>query len=130
MTKHPEGDDAGLMLRVARGDRRAFEELMLKYQRAVVNTAYMYVGNPSVAEEFAQDVFLRVYRAASRYRPEARFSTWLFTIVRNVCMNYRTREGRYDRQMDPETEAVLELQENPESEMVKKERQRKIQEAI
>jgi RNA polymerase sigma-70 factor (family 1) len=124
--------DVGLMQRVAKEDRAAFEELVLKYQRKVINTIYRYTGNPGVAEELAQDVFVRVFRAAKKYRPEARFSTWLFTIVRNVCANYRTREGKYDRQMDSEASPQLAgpAQQNPEADYLRKEVQQKIQQAI
>src|SRR5262249_25624904 len=120
------------MQRVAKEDRAAFEELVLKYQKKVINTIYRYTGNPGVAEELTQDVFVRVYRAAKNYRPEARFSTWLFTIVRNVCANYRTREGKYDRQMDSEAGPQLAgpAQHNPESDYQRKEVQQKIQQAI
>jgi RNA polymerase sigma-70 factor (ECF subfamily) len=132
MTEHDQDPDVALMLRVAAGDRNAFEQLVLKYQKTVINIAYRYIGNPSVAEELAQDVFVRVFRAAATYKPEARFSTWLFTIVRNVCSNYRTREGKFDHQMDPDSPAllVLHVQESPEEELVKKERQQKVQDAI
>src|SRR5262249_17063234 len=97
-----------------------------------LNTAYRYTGNPSVAEDLAQDVFVRVYRAAANYRPDAKFSTWLFTIVRNLCANYRTREGRYDQQMDPEADAsaALPSQESPEDAVVRKELRQQIQNAI
>jgi len=124
--------DVGLMQRVAKEDRAAFEELVLKYQKKVINTIYRYTGNPGVAEELAQDVFVRVFRAAKKYRPEARFSTWLFTIVRNVCANYRTREGKHDRQMDSEASPLLAgpAQQNPESDYQRKEVQQKIQQAI
>jgi len=124
--------DAALMVRVAKGDRASFEQLVLKYQRSVINTAFRYTGNPSVAEELAQDVFVRVYRAASTYRPDARFSTWLFTIVRNICANYRTREGRYDQQMDADTDpdSYFRQQESPENAVVRKEIQQQVQDAI
>lgn len=124
--------DVALMMRVARGDRAAFEQLVIKYQKAVINTAYRYTGNPSAAEELAQDVFLRVFRAASTYKPDARFSTWLFTIVRNVCSNFRTREGKQDHQTDSEEEAVFvaEKAEDPQSRVLRRERELKIRRAV
>jgi RNA polymerase sigma-70 factor (ECF subfamily) len=124
--------DVVLMLRVADGDRSAFENLVLKYQKAILNTAFRFTGNPAVAEELAQDVFVRVYRAASGYRPEARFSTWLFTIVRNVCMNYRSREGKYDLQMDSELKQEMAAvdQPDPEESLIRIERRRKVRDAV
>jgi RNA polymerase sigma-70 factor (ECF subfamily) len=132
MLAYQDDPDVELMLRVAGGDRLAFENLMLKYQRSVLNTAYRYTGNPAVAEELAQDIFLRVHRAASTYKPEARFSTWLFTIVRNVCLNYRSREGKYDDQIDAELDRDLPAAQkgNPEEDLVRLERDRKIRAAI
>ena len=128
-----EDPDVLLMQRIAREDRTAFEELIARYQKKVLNTIYRYLGNPSVAEELSQEAFIRVYRAAATYQPDAKFSTWLFTIVRNLCMNYRTRQGRHDHQMESDAEPALQLihpRANPEQEMVRKERDLKIQQAI
>ncbi len=130
--KYEDDPDVALMLRVSMGDRIAFESLVSKFQRSVINTAYRYTGNPSVAEELAQDVFVRMYRAAPAYKPEARFSTWLFTIVRNVCANYRERQGRFDRQMDPEADAYLTMQDadNPQDGLIRQEREKRIRNAV
>jgi RNA polymerase sigma-70 factor (ECF subfamily) len=127
-----EDSDVASMMRVARGERAAFEKLVLKYQKAVINVAYRYTGNPGAAEELAQEVFLRVYRAAPTYRPDARFSTWLFTIVRNVCSNYRLREGRLERKTDPEIESfdLSHRGEDPEAQAVRKEREKRIRAAV
>ena len=124
--------DVALMMRVAKGDRGAFEQLVIKYQKAVINTAYRYTGNPAAAEELAQDVFLRVFRSAHTYKPDARFSTWLFTIVRNVCSNFRTRQGKQDQHTDSEEEAssVAASAEDPEHRMLRRERERKIRDAV
>jgi RNA polymerase sigma-70 factor, ECF subfamily len=133
MTQNYQADpDVALMMRVAAGDRSAFEQLVIKYQKSVINTAYRYTGNPAAAEELAQDVFLRVFRAAPTYKPDARFSTWLFTIVRNICANFRSRQGKQDQQTDPEEEAsfVSERTENPEGRMLRQERERKIRKAV
>jgi RNA polymerase sigma-70 factor, ECF subfamily len=129
---YQQDPDVQLMLKAGEGNLQSFEELVLKHQKAVLNAAYRYTGNPSVAEELTQDVFVRVFRAARSYRPEARFSTWLFTIVRNVCMNYKTREGKQDHQMDPENDlaAISQNQENPEQRAIRRELEKKIQRAI
>lgn len=124
--------DVDLMIRVVKGDRPSFELLVTKYQKTVLNIAFRYTGNPAVAEELTQDVFVRVYRAAPAYKPEARFSTWLFTIVRNVCSNYRSREGRLDQQMDSGSDPFYftNPQESPEENLIRSERRKKIREAI
>ena len=129
---YKQDPDVQLMLKAGEGNLEAFEELVLKHQKAVLNAAFRYTGNPSVAEELTQDVFVRVFRAAKSYRPEARFSTWLFTIVRNVCMNYKMREGKQDHQMDAENDLVeiSRSQENPEQRAIRRELELKIQKAI
>jgi RNA polymerase sigma-70 factor, ECF subfamily len=129
---YKQDPDVQLMLKAGEGNLQSFEELVLKHQKAVLNAAYRYTGNPSVAEELTQDVFVRVFRAAKSYRPEARFSTWLFTIVRNVCMNYKMREGKQDHQMDADNDLVeiSQSQENPEQKAIRRELELKIQKAI
>jgi RNA polymerase sigma factor (sigma-70 family) len=125
-------EDATLMVRVRSGDLDAFEFLVQKYRKQIINTAYRYTGNSLVAEDLAQDVFVRVFRAASDYQPEARFSTWLFTILRNVCSNYRTRQGRLDRFIDQaaDPDQGLGKNESAEQRMIRKETENKIQDAI
>jgi RNA polymerase sigma-70 factor (ECF subfamily) len=89
--------DVRLMLRVRDDDASAFEELMLRYQNRVVALLAHMTGQASIAEDLAQDVFLRVYRARKRYIPGAKFSTWLFTITGNVASNaLRTRARRHE----------------------------------
>jgi RNA polymerase sigma-70 factor (ECF subfamily) len=79
--------DVRLMLRVREGDAEAFEELMLRYQNRVVSLLAHLTGHRDLAEDLAQDVFLRIYRARMRYVPGSKFSTWLFTIAHNVAAN-------------------------------------------
>jgi RNA polymerase sigma-70 factor (ECF subfamily) len=129
---HKQDPDVQLMLKAGAGDLHSFEMLVIKYQKSVLNAAYRYTGNPSVAEELAQDVFVRVFRAAPTYKPEARFSTWLFTIVRNVCSNYRTREGKQDHQVDADADlpSIAKDDENPEQAAIRHELECKIQNAV
>ncbi len=79
--------DVRLMLRVVDDDAAAFEELMRRYQSRVIALLAHIVGRRDMAEDLAQDVFLRVYRARKRYVPGSKFSTWLFTITNNVASN-------------------------------------------
>jgi RNA polymerase sigma-70 factor, ECF subfamily len=81
--------DAALMLNVCRGHEPSFETLLVRHRTQVVNHIYRLVHNRAIAEELAQDVFLRVYRFRNRYQPEAKFSTWLFRITTNVALNWR-----------------------------------------
>lgn len=75
------------MLRFQAGDQGAFRQLFDRHKGRVINYCYRYCGNAQIAEELAQETFLRVYRAAARYRPRARFKTWLYKIAANVCLN-------------------------------------------
>ncbi len=87
-------EDARLMLRFRAGDLSAFEDLFARHARPLVNFAFKFVRNREVAEELAQEIFLKVHDAAPTYRVEARFTTWLYRIATNVCLN-ETRRPRY-----------------------------------
>jgi len=87
--------DAALMKRVTQGDQRAFEELVEKYKQPVFNLIYRTLPDAAEAEDLAQACFVQVYKAASRYRVEAKFTTWLFTIARNLCLNEIRRRSRH-----------------------------------
>lgn len=94
--------DVRLMLEVRDGSAAAFEELMLRYQSRLVTVLEHLVGRRGQAEDLAQEVFLRVYRARERYTPGARFSTWLFTIANNVALNAkRSRSRRREVNVEP-----------------------------
>ncbi len=90
----PLDDDATWMQRVAAGDRAAFARLFDRHQRRVVRFCYRFTGDASRAEELAQDVFVRLYRAAPRYEARARFLTFLFHIATNVCLNAQRSPAR------------------------------------
>jgi RNA polymerase sigma-70 factor (ECF subfamily) len=87
--------DAALMLRVQRGDRAAFTELVTKYQQPIYNFILRTLRDETEAEDIAQTAFVQVWKSAARYRPSARFSTWLFTIARNLCLNEIRRRSRH-----------------------------------
>ena len=94
MAANPD-PDAGLMLRVKRGDREAFELLVDKYKQPVTNLIYRTLGDATEAEDLAQNVFVQVYKSAHRYQVSAKFTTWLFTIARNLCLNEIRRRSRH-----------------------------------
>ena len=87
--------DVTLMTRVRDGDTDAFRELIERHQRAVINTIHRALGDAWEAEDLAQRVFLQVYRSAKRYKPTAKFTTWLFTITRNTILNEHRRRARH-----------------------------------
>ncbi len=83
----PVDPDADLMLRIKKGDLKAFEDLMTRHQKAVFNLSYRYVGNAAAAEDLTQDVFLKIYQARLQYKPVAKFKTWMYRIAVNTCLN-------------------------------------------
>ncbi len=83
------------MLRVKQGDMVAFETLVNHYKQPVINFIYRTLPDATEAEDLAQVVFVQIFKSASRYRDSARFSTWLFTIARNVCLNEIRRRSRH-----------------------------------
>lgn len=91
--------DVQLMLRVVDDDHEAFEELVKRYQDRLIGFFYHLLGDRSVSEDLAQEAFLRVYRARSRYEASARFSTWLFRIAHNLASNQRRGMAKRRREV-------------------------------
>jgi RNA polymerase sigma-70 factor (ECF subfamily) len=89
-----------LMLRFQSGDAGAFRELYEEYKSPLLNFIYRFCQDRRVAEELSHEVFIRVYKAASSYRPEAKFSTWIYRIATNICLN-ELRSRRYHYEIDP-----------------------------
>lgn len=109
--------DYALMVRIGNGDHEAFRELVTAYQDVVVGTVARMLGNPSDAEDIAQQVFLRIWRHAKRYQPDAKFTTYLFTITRNLVFNESRRRSRKKEVSSDEREATYQLEsEGPPSE--------------
>lgn len=86
--------DFELMARIASGDDGAFAALFERHYQRVLNIVYRFLGSESEAEDIAQDAFMRIYKAAARYEPTAQFTTWLYQIVANLCLNVRRKRGR------------------------------------
>jgi len=83
------------MLRVKRGDRAAFAALVGKYRQPLFNFICRTLRDEAESEDVAQNVFLQVYKSRQRYQQTAKFSTWLFTIARNLCLNEIRRRSRH-----------------------------------
>ncbi len=88
--------DAEVMLELKAGNMAAFDVLLIKYRKPIIHFMFRMVHNQAVAEELAQEVFLRVYRSRETYRAEARFSTWLYRIATNLGVNH-ARDTRHER---------------------------------
>jgi len=96
-TESAEGlSDAQIMLRVKGGDDSAFEYLVQKYRRPMLSFMYRMAHNSAVAEDLAQEVFLRVYRSREKYEASAKFTTWLYRIASNLAVNH-ARDTRHQR---------------------------------
>ncbi|MGH9588088.1 MAG: RNA polymerase sigma factor [Acidobacteriaceae bacterium] len=132
--------DAEIMLRVREGEDAGFDILIEKYRRPMINFMYRMVHNQAVAEELAQEVFLRVYRSRATYRAEAKFTTWLYRIATNLGVNH-ARDTRYERtaqnvyldQPDPETGTtpdVADATASVEEDLVRGERMRAIRQHV
>jgi RNA polymerase sigma-70 factor (ECF subfamily) len=91
--------DAELMLQVREGDRASFALLLEKHRAPVIHFMHRMVHNQAIAEELAQEVFLRVYRSRESYEPTAKFTTWLFRIATRLALNW-IRDGRCERGLE------------------------------
>jgi RNA polymerase sigma-70 factor (ECF subfamily) len=98
--------DAELMLRVREGDDTSFALLLERHRGPVIHFLYRMVQNPSVSEELAQEVFLRVYRSRATYEPTAKFTTWLFRIATHLALNW-VRDGKKEKGQESLDEQVV-----------------------
>lgn len=119
--------DIALMERVAVGDESAFSDLVERHQHAVVGTIAKMLRDPIEAEDLAQQVFLRIWKHAKRWRPDAKFTTYLFTITRNLVYNESRRRSRRkevsadERQDEKGYEPAAETRSEPDAEVARAE---------
>jgi len=126
--------DEQQMLRLKAGDAAAFTRLVERYRGPLVHFLYRMVGDAVTAEELAQEVFIRVYGARRRYRPQAKFSTWLFKIATNLALN-SLRDTRLRRRLEAaSTEQVTSRLTDPaanvEQQLLEQERRAAIRRAV
>jgi RNA polymerase sigma-70 factor (ECF subfamily) len=127
-----------LMSRTAEGDGYAFEVLVGRHQTSVLNLIYRYVGDRTKARDLAQEVFIRVWRAAKSYAPKAKFTTWIYRITANVCLNeLKSAKGKKLIQLEPEEgrpnsdyQTHLNASQSPEDILVGEESSRQISDAL
>lgn len=131
MSAHTGDPDVELMLRFQKGDEPAFEELVRRHTRGVLNLVYRYLGDASRAEDVAQDVFVKVYRARMKYEPKAKFSTWLYRIAVNHCLNEIRSRRSQSAGATPIDDLLREPSgEHPDSRLTRAELQRAVKAAI
>lgn len=129
--------DAELMLRVRDGDALSFSLLLEKHRGPVIHFLYRMVQNQAVAEELAQEVFLRVYRSRATYEPTAKFTTWLFRIATHLALNW-IRDGRNEKlqtslseeMADGSVRQVAAAEPNVEQRLLRQARMREVRQAI
>ncbi|UCE27215.1 MAG: sigma-70 family RNA polymerase sigma factor [Candidatus Coatesbacteria bacterium] len=121
-----EPNDADLIAATANGDADAFETLIRKYERRVLSTAFRYLGETTAAENAAQEIFLKVWRNAKRFRGKSSFSTWLYRIAVNHCINAKAKR----RKTVPISEAIGEEGPNVEERYEKERTIRAVREAV
>jgi RNA polymerase sigma-70 factor, ECF subfamily len=109
-TKHSEQLDEDLVLRVQRGDKSAFDFLVIKYQHKIIQLVNRYVKDPSEAQDVAQEAFIKAYRALGNFRGDSAFYTWLYRIAINTAKNYLVSRSRRssDYQVDVQDAEALE----------------------
>lgn len=128
--------DFVLMERIGVGDHQAFQQLVERHQHAVIGTVAKMLGNASESEDIAQQVFLRIWRNAKRYRPDAKFTTYLYTITRNLVFNESRRKSRKKEVSSDEREenshqlAAANPDRQPDAELLQAELQSAVDAAI
>lgn len=119
--------DEILVKKIANGDTTAFQTIIERYQSLVLNTAYCFIGNTHDAEDIAQEAFLRLFQKAKYYKPTARFKTWFFRIVTNLCFDFlKKKKPIYG-------EELFDIPSNipgPDEELESSERQKLVRQAI
>lgn len=129
--------DLDLMLRVRQGDTSSFDELLRRYRTPLVKYFYRMVRDPCLAEDLAQEAFLRVYKARHRYRPDARFTTWLYRIATNLALNairdskgWQRQDGNGQTEDNGTSFEFVDPQASIEKQLIETDRGRMIREAI
>ena len=128
-----------LMARIAKGDEDAFEILVNRHQTSILNLIYRFIGDRTQAKDLAQEVFIRVWQAAKTYKPEAKFTTWLYRITANLCLNELKSSRRRklfqflqfgEDQENTIEEVLVDASPSPEDLLLSREQSRQISDAL
>ncbi|MFQ6040069.1 MAG: RNA polymerase sigma factor [Candidatus Poribacteria bacterium] len=128
-----DNEERVLIQRCQQGDRDAYEQLFLRYKDAVYNVAYGMLSNTEDAQDMTQEVFLRVFEKISQFRFKSSFSTWLYRIAVNICLDERRKRQKRHANAAELTERYKRMRPSvntPEDELLKKERQSQLQQAF
>lgn len=102
----PGADETSLVSRAAEGDRAAFHALVERHRPMVYRVAYRFAGNHHDADDIAQDVFIKVFQSLARFRQDAQFTSWLYRIAMNACIDHRRRQTPHLVNRDMEDPAL------------------------
>ena len=131
--------DEALMLQIQTGDIRSFDVLVKRWEKRLLNYCYRMVNEITLAEDLRQEVFLRIYRSAKTYRPMAQFSTWLYRIATNLCLDtlakqQRRKETPIGAYLESESEGFderfIDPLDPPDAAVVKKEAENRVRSAL
>ena len=131
--------DEALMLQLQTGDLRSFDTLVKRWEKPLLNYCYRMVNDIALAEDLRQEVFLRIYRSAKKYRPTAQFSTWMYRIATNLCLDtlakqQRRKETPIAAYLESESEGfdekLVDPSDTPDAAVVKKETESRVRSAL
>ena len=134
-----EKSDEALMLQLQTGDLRSFDTLVKRWEKPLLNYCYRMVNDIALAEDLRQEVFLRIYRSAKTYRPTAQFSTWMYRIATNLCLDtlakqQHRKETPIDAYLESESdgfdERLIDPSGLPDATMLKKEIESQVRSAL
>ena len=127
------------MLEFQKGDKASFEKLLERHYKRVFNLIYRFLANKEMAEDLTQEVFIKVYKSQTSYRPQAKFQTWIYQIAKNTSLNEVRRQKRQPVSLEETLDTPdggLKRQiadtraENPYQEILEKETAQEVKEAI
>ena len=134
-----ERSDEALMLQLQAGDLRSFDTLVKRWEKPLLNYCYRMVNDIALAEDLRQEVFLRIYRSAKKYRPTAQFSTWLYRIATNLCLDTLAKQqrrketpigGYLGSASEGLDERFIDLSDPPDAAVLKKEIEDRVRSAV
>lgn len=134
-----EKPDEALMLQLQTGDLLSFDTLVKRWEKPLLNYCYRMVNDLPLAEDLRQEVFLRIYRSAKTYRPTAQFSTWMYRIATNLCLDALTKQQRrkemsIDTYLDSESEGfderLIDPSNPPHAVVIRKETESRVRSAL
>ena len=134
-----EKSDEALMLQIQAGDLRSFDTLVRRWEKRLLSYCYRMVNDIALAEDLRQEVFLRIYRSAKTYRPTAQFSTWMYRITTNLCLDTlakqkRRKEMPIDAYLESKSEGfderLIDPSDAPDTVVVKKETESRVRSAL